>query len=128
MSPFWKPFFAIEDPKHNWAQKRPLYFTPLNSSAAERARTEAERQLAKAQERVDEFGCGFFVAELGIEGDGDTSARVAGVQRTIDICAERGYGWCLWAYGDWADGYEQYGKNLTFSGTYPSIVGSARAP
>jgi len=45
---------------------------------------------------------------------------------TVEICEERGYGWCLWAHGDWADGFGTYGAKLKTSVPYPSITGKGR--
>lgn len=44
--------------------------------------------------------------------DEDMAARVAGVQRVVDICEQREYAWCLWAWGDWANGLEAYGARI----------------
>lgn len=133
VSPFWAKYFAIKDPANNWAQCRHHYFTAGNSTTAEMARSEADWQLKNlknpdsAASAVKAFGCGFFMTEGGIEGKPksaeDLAARLAGVQRVVDVCEERGYGWCLWAWGDWAKGLEEYGVKITSKGNYPLITG-----
>ena len=125
-------YFSIKDPAGNWVQCRHHYFSPQNSPSAEKGRSEAEWQLANtsnensAASGVQQFGCGFFMTEGGIEGKAETpadkAARLAGVQAVVNICEERGYGWCLWAQGDWADGFGTYGAQLKTRATYPSIT------
>jgi hypothetical protein len=67
------------------------------------------------------------MTEGGIEGkpksDEDLAARLAGVQRVVEICEQRGYAWCLWARGDRVNGLEGYGAKITTKATYPSITG-----
>jgi hypothetical protein len=136
VSPFWGKYFAIKDPANNWAQCRHHYFTTNNASTPEKARSEASWQLANLQNKdsaasaTQNFGCGFFMTEGGIDGKAETepekAARLAGVQRVIDVCEERGYGWCLWAQGDWADGFGTYGAKLKTRATYPLISGKTR--
>lgn len=50
-------------------------------------------------------------------------AEMAGVQRAIEICEQYGYGWCLWAHGDWADGFDTYGAQIKTRLSYPLITG-----
>jgi Cellulase (glycosyl hydrolase family 5) len=132
VSPFYGTYFPIKDPGNNWAQCRHHYFTPQNASTAQKARAEAEWQLANlanknsAAAAVKSFGCGFFMTEGGIDG-ADTEAargdRLAGVQRMVEICEQNGYGWCLWPYGDWADGFSTYGAQVKTRTVYPLITG-----
>lgn len=136
VSPFWGKYFAIEDSANNWAQCRHHYFTPQNAATPEKARSEADWQLANtgnknsAASATQNFGCGFFMTEGGVEGRAETepekAARLAGVQRAIELCEDRGYGWCLWAHGDWADGFGTYGAKIKTRATYPLITGKAR--
>jgi hypothetical protein len=102
----------------------------------EKARSETDWQLANtgnknsAASAVQNLGCGFFMTEGGIEGKAETepdqAARLAGVQRVVEVCEERGFGWCLWAHGDWSDGFGTYGAKLKTHATYPLITGQAR--
>lgn len=136
VSPFWGNFFPIKDPAGNWAQCRHHYFTAKNAATPQKARNEADWQLANtanqnsAASAVQNLGCGFFMTEGGIEGKAETepdqAARLAGVQRVVDVCEEHGFGWCLWAQGDWSDGFGTYGANLKTHATYPLITGKAR--
>lgn len=133
VSPFWEPYFGLKDPASNWAQCRHHYANHGNSSTVEKAQKEIDWQLANpsnknsAASAVKTFGCGFFMTEGGIDDkpktDEERAARIAGVQRIIDVCEKQGYGWCLWADGDWAHGMTTYGTQLTTSLTYPSITG-----
>ena len=137
VSPFWGKFFAINDPANNWAQCRHFYFAARNSASSEKARSEADWQVANLQHSdsaasaVKAFGCGFFMTEGGIEDkpktDQELAARVAGVQRVVDDCEQRGFAWCLWAWGDWANGLEGYGTKITTKAAYPLITGGQRA-
>ena len=36
------------------------------------------------------------------------------------------HGWCLWAQGDWADGFGTYGAKLKTRATYPLISSKTR--
>jgi hypothetical protein len=133
VSPFWGNFFSIKDPSSNWAQCRHHYFQFQNSPLAEKARSEAEWHLANTSNKnsaasaVQRLGCGFFMTEGGIEGkpknEAEQAAHLARVQRTIELCKQDGYGWCLWAQGDWTDGFDSYGAQLKTSVSYPSITG-----
>ncbi len=133
VSPFWSQYFSIKDPAANWAQCRHHYFSAQNSPSVERARAEAEWQLANISNKnsvasaVQQFGCGFFMTEGGIgskpKNEAEKASEMAGVQRAIDICDQNGYGWCLWAHGDWADGFETYGAQIKCSLNYPLITG-----
>jgi hypothetical protein len=133
VSPFWGNFFRIKDPAANWAQCRHHYFQPQNSPSAEKARAEADWQLANisnknsAASAVQQLGCGFFMTEGGIEGkpksEAEKAALVAGVQRAVEVCEQHGYGWCLWAHGDWANGFDTYGAQIKTSVSYPLITG-----
>jgi hypothetical protein len=133
VSPFWGQYFNLEDPAANWAQCRHHYFSPQNSSSAEKARAEADWHLANisnknsAASAIRQFGCGFFMTEGGIEGrprtESERVAEMAGVQRAIELCEQAGYGWCLWAQGDWADGFDTYGAQLKTHLHYPLITG-----
>jgi hypothetical protein len=135
VSPFWGNFFSIKDPASNWAQCRHHYFQSQNSPSAAKARSEAEWHLANTSNKnsaasaVQWLRCGFFMTEGGIEGkpknEVERAAQLAGVQRTIELCDQHGYGWCLWAQGDWADGFDTYGAQLKTSVSYPSITGKA---
>jgi aryl-phospho-beta-D-glucosidase BglC (GH1 family) len=137
VSPFWADSFAIKDPAHNWAECRHHYFTAGNSATADKARGEADWQIANLQNRnsaastVKAFGCGFFMTEGGIEGkpksDADLANRLAGVQRVVDLCEQHGYAWCLWAWGDWANGLDTYGAKITTRAAYPLITGEPAA-
>ncbi len=133
VSPFWGKYFALKDPANNWSQCRHHYFTASNAPTPDKARSEADWQLLNTQNKnsaasaVQDFGCGFFMTEGGIEGSTQTepekAARLAGVQRVIEICEERGFGWCLWAHGDWSNGFDTYGAKLKTHATYPLITG-----
>lgn len=135
VSPFWGQYFSIMDPAGNWAQCRHHYFSAQNSPSAEKARDEAEWQLANASNKnsaasaVRQFGCGFFMTEGGIEGkpknETEQASEMAGVQRVIEISQQNGYGWCLWAHGDWADGFDTYGAQIKTRLKYPLIMGKA---
>ena len=137
VSPFWAKYFAINDPANNWAQCRHHYFAAGNSATPEKARGEADWHLNNlknpnsAASAVHAVGCGFFLPEGGIEGkpksDEDLAARLAGVQRVVDLCEQHGYAWCLWAWGDWAKGLEGYGAKITTKANYPSITGEPAA-
>jgi len=136
VSPFWGQYFAVKDPANNWAQCRHHYFQPKNGASPEKARGEAEWQLASLQNKnsaasaVQQFGCGFFMTEGGLEGkagsDQEQAARIAGVQRVVELCEQRGYGWCLWAHGDWSNGFDTYGAQIKTRVKYPLITGTAR--
>ncbi len=67
------------------------------------------------------------MTEGGIEGKAQTEpekkARLAGVQRAVELCEEHGYGWCLWPQGDWANGFDTYGAKLKTRAAYPLITG-----
>jgi hypothetical protein len=133
VSPFWGQYFRIEDPAGNWAQCRHHYFSPQNSPSAKKARGEADWQLANTANKnsaaaaVRQFGCGFFMTEGGIEGkpksETEKASEMDGVQRAIEICEQHGYGWCLWAHGDWADGFDTYGAQIKTKVKYPLITG-----
>ncbi len=133
VSPFWGQYFSIKDPSGNWAQCRHHYFSSQNSPSAEKARGEAEWQLANSSNKnsaaaaVQQFGCGFFMTEDGVEGkpknETERVAELAGVQRLVDLCEQNGYGWCLWAQGDWADGFNSYGAQIKTHSKYPLITG-----
>jgi len=133
VSPFWGQYFRINDPSANWAQCRHHYFSPQNSPSAEKARAESEWHLANTSNKnsaasaVQQMGCGFFMSEGGIEGkpknEDEMAAQLAGVQRAIEICEQHGYGWCLWAHGDWADGFDTYGGKIRTHVNYPLITG-----
>ena len=136
VSPFWGQYFGIKDPGSNWSQSRHHYFHAKNSPTPERAIGEAEHHLVSdsknsAPSAIKQFGCGFFMTEGGVEDspkdEQAMAARIAGVQRMIDICQEQGYGWCLWAQGDWTDGFQSYGGRLK-TGKYPSISGEIILP
>ena len=74
VSPFWGQYFRINDPGTNWAQCRHHYFSPQNSASTEKARGEAEWQLANlanknsAASAVRQFDCG--LVSLGARGLG----------------------------------------------------------
>ncbi|SPE51034.1 exported hypothetical protein [Verrucomicrobia bacterium] len=133
VSPFWGNFFGLKDPAANWAQCRHHYFSPQNSPSADKGRAEAEWHLANlsnknsAASAVRDFGCGFFMTEGGLDGkpknEAERAALMAGVQRAIDLCEQHGFGWCLWAHGDWADGFDTYGAQLKTGLSYPLITG-----
>jgi hypothetical protein len=133
VSPFWGQYFNISDPGNNWAECRHHYFSAQNSASVEKARGEADWHLANpsnknsAASAVRQFGCGFFMTEGGIEGkprnESEKVAELAGVQRAIEICEQNGYGWCLWAQGDWADGFDTYGPEVKTHLSYPLITG-----
>jgi len=133
VSPFWGQYFSIKGPAGNWAQCRHHYFSPQNSPSVEKARGEVEWQLANTSNKdsaasaVRQFGCGFFMTEGGIEGkpknEAEKAAESAGVQRAIDICEQNGYGWCLWAHGDWADAFDTHGVQLRTQVRFPLITG-----
>jgi hypothetical protein len=132
-SPFWGQYFDLKDPVGNWAQCRHHYFTPQNSPSAEKARGEAAWHLANTSNKnsaasaVKQFGCGFFMTEGGLEGkpknDTEKAAAIAGVQRAVEVCEQQGYGWCLWAHGDWTDGFDTYGAQIKTTASYPLITG-----
>jgi cellulase (glycosyl hydrolase family 5) len=137
VSPFWGKYFPIKDPAPgggNWAQCRHHYFNAGNASTAEKAIKEANWQLANpanpnsAASAVANLGCGFFMTEGGIDdkpqNDQELAARIAGVQRVVEICEKNGYAWCLWAHGDWADGFDTYGAKIKTTISYPSITGT----
>ncbi len=69
------------------------------------------------------------MTEGGIEGkpknEAEKAAEMAGVQRAIDLCEQHGYSWCLWAQGDWSDGFDTYGAQLKTNVKYPLITGKA---
>lgn len=135
VSPFWGQYFPIKDPlvKGNWAQSRHHYFGAGNSPTVDRARQEADWQLANpgnansAASAIARFGCGFFMTEGGCDSvsknDKEQAARMAGVQRMVELCEQRGYGWCLWAHGDWANGFDTVGAKIKTTVSYPSITG-----
>lgn len=133
VSPFWGTFFTVKDLINNWAQCRHHYFQAKNSPTPEKARGEAEWHLANRENRnsaasaVQQFGCGFFMTEGGIEDkprtEQEKAARIAGVQRLVEVCERSGYGWCLWAHGDWADGFDTYGAQIKTGVAYPLITG-----
>lgn len=136
VSPFWGQYFGIKDPANNWAQCRHHYFHAKNSPSIERAIGEAEHHLLSTTQNknsapaaVKQFGCGFFMTEGGLEDSPKTeeemAARIAGIQRMVEICEQQGYAWCLWAHGDWAKGFENYGSKIKTSIKYPSITGGA---
>jgi hypothetical protein len=137
VSPFWGKYFPIKDPADNWAQCRHHYFNAHNSASPEKARGEADWQLSNlknsdsAASATAAFGCGFFMTEGGIDDkpttDIELAARVAGVQRVVDDCEQHGYAWCLWAWGDWAKGLDEYGTKITTKAAYPSITGEPAA-
>jgi hypothetical protein len=136
VSPFWGKYFPLNDPSpagSNWAQCRHHYFNAGNAATEDKARKEADWQLANtgnansAASAVAKFGCGFFMTEGGQDDkpktDADKAARLAGIQRVVDICEKNGYGWCLWAHGDWADGFDTVGGKIKTGITYSSITG-----
>jgi hypothetical protein len=138
VSPFWGKYFQINDPLAgggNWAQCRHHYFNAGNSPTADKARGEAEWQLANtnnpnsAASAVARFGCGFFMTEGGIDdkpqNEPEEAARIAGIQRVVEICEQRGYGWSLWAQGDWAKEFDTFGAKIKTTVHYPSITGGA---
>ncbi len=135
VSPFWGNYFSLKDPAANWAQCRHHYFQAQNSPTAAKARSEAEWHLANSANKnsalsaVHNFGCGFFMTEGGVEGkpgnEADKAAQIAGVQRVVELCEQHGYGWCLWAHGDWADGFDTYGAQIKIGVNYPSITGKS---
>jgi len=134
VSPFWGAYFPLHDPAGNWAQCRHHYFQAQNSPTAEKARGEAEWHLANAGNpnsaaaAVRRFGCGFFMTEGGIEGKpagaAARAAPLAGVQRMVEVCEKQGYGWSLWAHGDWADGFQTYGAEIKSTVPHPLITGA----
>lgn len=69
------------------------------------------------------------MTEGGIEGkpkdDTEKAACLAGVQRAVDACERNGYGWCLWAHGDWSNGFDTYGAQIKTTATYPLITGKS---
>ncbi len=71
------------------------------------------------------------MTEGGIDGadtEAATGDRLAGVQRMVEICEQNGYGWCLWPYGDWADGFSTYGAQVKTRTVYPLITGTIHWP
>ena len=69
------------------------------------------------------------MTEEGLEGkpknEGEKAAAMAGVQRAIELCERQGYAWCLWAHGDWSDGFDTYGAQIKCHLKYPLITGKA---
>lgn len=138
VSPFWDQYFAINDPLNNWAQCRHHYANGGNSPTIEKARAEIDWHFTNlsnknsAASAIKAFGCGFFMTEGGIDDqpktDADRDARIAGVQRIVDVCEKQGYGWCLWADGDWSHGLSTYGAKITTTLKYPSITGEPIKP
>jgi len=140
VSPFWGKYFPIKDSSpagSNWAQCRHHYFGAGNSSTADRARKEADWQLASsgnansAAAAIAQFGCGFFMTEGGCDdkpkNDQEEAARIAGIQRMVELCEQRGYGWCLWVHGDWANGFDTIGAKIKTSIRYPPITAAGRS-
>lgn len=84
----------------NWAQCRHHYFNAGNAATAEKARKEADWQLANANNgnsaasAVAKFGCGLFMTEGGQDDnpktDQEKAARLAGIQRVVELCEQRG--------------------------------------
>ncbi len=52
---------------------------------------------------------------------------LAGIQRMVELCEQRGYGWCLWAHGDWANGFDTIGAKIKTTISYPLITGPKRS-
>ena len=52
---------------------------------------------------------------------------LAGIQRMVELCEQRGYGWCLSVHGDWANGFDTIGAKIKTTISYPLITGPKRS-